>query len=92
MTDAERREAARQFCQRWKGRGREDEDARSYWIEFLQNIIGMGNVTERVDFEKKVVGPDGNRSSEVSFTAHVASPKGATWDCFAAFRQRASYF
>jgi len=60
MTDAERREAARQFCQRWAGRGREDEDARSYWIEFLQNIIGMENVTERVDFEKKVIGPDGN--------------------------------
>ncbi len=60
MTDAERREAARQFCQRWAGKGREDEDARSYWIEFLQNIIGMDNVTERVDFEKKVVGPDGN--------------------------------
>ena len=60
MTDADRREAARQFCQRWAGKGKEDEDARSYWIEFLQNVIGMENVTERVDFEKKVIGPDGN--------------------------------
>lgn len=59
-TDAEKREAARQFYQRWTGRGREDEDARSYWIEFLQNIMGMEHVTERVDFEKKVIGPDGN--------------------------------
>ncbi len=60
MTDAERREAARQFCQRWTGKGKEDEHARSYWIEFLQNVIGMDNVTERVDFEKKVIGSDGN--------------------------------
>lgn len=60
MTDAERREAARQFYQRWAGRGREDEDARSYWIEFLQDIMGVDHVTERVDFEKKVIGPDGN--------------------------------
>ena len=60
MTDTDRREAARQFCQRWVSKGREDEDARSYWIEFLQNIIGMDNVTERVEFEKKVIGPDGN--------------------------------
>ncbi len=60
MTDAERREAARQFYQRWAGRGREDEDARSYWIEFLQDIMGVDRVTERVDFEKKVIGPDGN--------------------------------
>lgn len=60
MTEAERKEAARQFYQRWANKGKEDEDARSYWIEFLQNIVGMDRVTERIDFEKKVVGPDGN--------------------------------
>ena len=60
MTDAQQREAARQFYYRWNGKGREDEDARSYWIEILQNILGIENVTERVDFEKKVIGGDGN--------------------------------
>ena len=60
MTDNERRENARQFYYRWKDKGREDEDARSYWIEILTNLLGVDRVTERVDFEKKVVGPDGN--------------------------------
>ncbi len=60
MTDAQQREAARQFYYKWNGKGREDEDARSYWIEILQNILGVDHVTDRVDFEKKVVGPDGN--------------------------------
>ncbi len=60
MTDAQQREAARQFYYRWNGKGREDEDARSYWIEILTNILGVERVTERVDFEKKVVGSDGN--------------------------------
>lgn len=60
MTDAQQREAARQFYYRWNGKGREDEDARSYWIEILTNILGVERVTERVDFEKKVIGPDGN--------------------------------
>ena len=60
MTDAQQREAARQFFYRWNGKGREDEDARSYWIEILTNILGFDRVTERVDFEKKVVGADGN--------------------------------
>ena len=60
MTDAQQREAARQFYYRWKDKGREDEDARSYWIEILTNLLGMDRVTERVDFEKKVVGADGN--------------------------------
>ena len=59
MTDAEQREAARQFANKWKGRGREDEDGRSYWIDFLSNVLGMDNVTDRVEFEKKVV-VDGN--------------------------------
>ena len=60
MTEAERNEAARQFCQRWANKGKEDEDDRSYWIELLQNVLGVDHVTERIEFQKKVVGPDGN--------------------------------
>lgn len=59
MTDAEQREAARQFVNRWMGKGKEDEDGRSYWIDLLTNVLGMDNVTERLNFEKKVV-IDGN--------------------------------
>lgn len=60
MTDARQREVARQFFYKWNGKGREDEDARSYWIDILQDILGADHVTDRVDFEKKVVGPDNN--------------------------------
>lgn len=60
MTDAERREAARQFYQKWANRGKEDEDDRSYWIDFLQDVMGVDHVTDRIDFQKKVIGPDGN--------------------------------
>ena len=60
MTDTQQREAARQFYYRWKDKGKEDEDARSYWIEILSEIFGVDNVTQRLDFEKKVIGGDGN--------------------------------
>ena len=60
MTDAEQREAARQFVNKWRGNGNEDEDGRSYWIDLLQNVLGMEKVTDRVDFEKKVY-VDGNK-------------------------------
>lgn len=60
MTDSERREAARQFYQKWVNRGKEDEDDRSYWIDFLQDVMGVDRVTDRIEFQKKVVGPDGN--------------------------------
>ena len=55
MTDAEQREVARQFVNRWMNKGKEDEHGRSYWIDLLSNVLGMENVTERVDFEKKVI-------------------------------------
>lgn len=54
MTNAEQREAARQFVNRWIGKGREDEDGRSYWIDLLTNVLGMENATERLNFEKKL--------------------------------------
>ncbi|MBE5908814.1 MAG: class I SAM-dependent DNA methyltransferase [Lachnospiraceae bacterium] len=60
MTDAEKREAARQFHNKWVGKGKEDEDDRSYWIDFLQDVMGIDHVTDRIEFQKKVVGPDGN--------------------------------
>lgn len=55
MTDTEQREAVRQFVNRWMGKGKEDEDGRSYWIDLVSNVIGMDNVIERLNFEKKVV-------------------------------------
>ena len=47
MTDAQQREAARQFIYRWHGKGKEDEDARSYWIEILTDILGVERVSLR---------------------------------------------
>lgn len=55
MTDSEQREAARQFANRWNGRGNEDEDGRSYWLELLTEVLGLEHATAQVNFEKKVV-------------------------------------
>ncbi len=60
MSDEKRREAARQFYQKWVNRGKEDEDDRSYWLDFLQKVLGIDDATDRIDFQKKVKGPDGN--------------------------------
>lgn len=49
MTDSQQREAARQFFYRWNGKGKEDEHARSYWIELLSDVFGVERVTERVE-------------------------------------------
>ena len=59
MTDVEQREAARQFVNKWNNRGNEEEDARSYWLDFLGNVMGIKHPTDYINFEKKVV-VDGN--------------------------------
>ena len=59
MTDVEQREAARQFVNKWNNRGNEEEDARSYWLDFLGNVMGITHPTDYMNFEKKVV-VDGN--------------------------------
>ena len=55
MTDAERREASRQFYNKWVNRGKEDEDDRSYWLDILDRVLGVENATDRIDFQKKVI-------------------------------------
>ena len=34
MTDTEQREAARQFANRWNGKGKEDEDGRRFGLTY----------------------------------------------------------
>ena len=55
MFDVEQREAARQFIMKWRDKGKEDEDDRSYWLDILERIMGMENATDHVEFQKKVV-------------------------------------
>lgn len=59
MTDAEKREAARQFYNKWVGKGKEDEDDRSFWLDILQRLMGADDATDRIEFQKKVI-VDGN--------------------------------
>ena len=60
MTDAEQREAARQFINRWKNGGDEKQQCHPYWIELLQNVLGIENPTRYIRFEKSVKLPEGD--------------------------------
>lgn len=52
MTDAEQREAAHQFVNKWKDKaGKEDEEGRSYWLDLLEKVFGVSDATDRIDFE-----------------------------------------
>ncbi len=65
MTDAERREAARRFYNKWNGRGKEDEDDRSFWLDFLQDVMGVEHPTDYICFQKKVLNDKGNLANRI---------------------------
>ena len=48
------------FIKKWTDKGREDEDDRSYWIDLFQDVFEQTGVTDRLSFQKKVTGRDGN--------------------------------
>lgn len=57
MTPAEQKAAAKAFVARWQAaEGNEDREARSYWIELLQDVLGIPNATRVLDFERRVKG------------------------------------
>lgn len=65
MTDEKKREAARRFYQKWAGRGKEDEDDRSFWLEILQDIMGLEHPTDYIEFQKKVKGEDDSNTKRI---------------------------
>lgn len=54
MTEMEKRTAATKFYNNWRGIGDEKSDCQRFWIEFLGNVLGIGNVTHKIVFEKRV--------------------------------------
>ncbi len=60
MTDAEQREAARQFINKWANGGDEKQDCHPYWLGMLQNVLGVANAIDYIQFEKPVKLPEGD--------------------------------
>ncbi len=55
MTDKEQIKAAKEFAARWEGKGDEKQETALFWIDLLQNVLGVENPTSIIQFEKPVV-------------------------------------
>ncbi|MDE6426967.1 MAG: methylase [Ruminococcus sp.] len=53
MTDTKKK-SAKEFVQRWQGKGYEKGESQKFWLDLLQNVLGVQNVTEYVSFEEQV--------------------------------------
>ena len=54
MTDVEQRLAAKQFIQDWIGHGDEKQETQRFWISLLQNVFGVEQATNAIEFEVRV--------------------------------------
>ena len=54
MTDVEQRRAAQQFAKNWAGHGDEKQETQRFWIDLLQNVFGVEQATNAIEFEVRV--------------------------------------
>jgi len=55
MTEKQQIKAAKEFSARWEGKGDEKQETQLFWIDLLQNVLGVENPTSIIQFEKPVV-------------------------------------
>ena len=54
MTDLQMRTAAQQFVKNWAGHGDEKQETQKFWISLLQNVFGVEQATNAIEFEVPV--------------------------------------
>ena len=54
MTDLEQKKKAKEFAERWKGKGYEKGESQKYWIDLLGNVLGVENPINFIEFEDTV--------------------------------------
>ena len=45
---------AESFVKRWRGKGDENQDMQLFWIDLLQNVLGVEDVIPLLEFETPV--------------------------------------
>lgn len=88
MTQTQQKAAARQFVKTWTGRGDEKQETQLFWISLLQNVFGVEQPTDVIEFEVPV------KLSHTSFidgyikdTHVLIEQKGADIDLKKGYRQ-----
>jgi len=88
MTQIQQKTAARQFVKTWTGRGDEKQETQLFWISLLQNVFGVEQPTDVIEFEVPV------KLSHTSFidgyikdTHVLIEQKGADIDLRRGYRQ-----
>lgn len=54
MKSIDQKKAAKEFAERWKDRGYEKGESQKYWIDLLENVLGISDAINFIKFEDTV--------------------------------------
>lgn len=54
MTDVQQRASAKKFAEYWSSRGYEKQETARFWMDLLQNVYGIENPSQYIEFEVPV--------------------------------------
>lgn len=54
MTQTQQKTAAKKFAEYWEGKGYEKGESQKFWIDLLEHVYGVENITEFITFEDQV--------------------------------------
>ena len=81
MTQIEQTQHAKEFAEYWKDKGDEKQETQRYWIELLQEVLGVENPSRYIEFEKTVKIKHTNFiDAYISSTKVLIEQKGAKVD------------
>ena len=48
------KKAAKEFAEKWCGRGDEKQDTQAFWLSLLRDVFGVANSEDSIQFEKRI--------------------------------------
>ncbi len=48
------KKAAKEFAEKWLGRGDEKQDTQAFWTSLLRDVFGVANPEDSIQFEKRI--------------------------------------
>ncbi|MBQ7300655.1 MAG: class I SAM-dependent DNA methyltransferase [Clostridia bacterium] len=82
MTDNEKKKAAKVFADYWADKGYEKGESQPFWLDLLQNVLGVENPAHHVNFEEhvKIDRANGFIDMMIPATKVMVEQKGADKD------------
>ncbi len=55
MTEKQQKQAAKEFAQKWQGRGYEKGESQKFWLQLLSEVYGVEHAADYIEFEDQVM-------------------------------------